>query len=64
MAASKRQKMLILGILLLFIGGYFAGVWEKILIEGDTKYYLKTIGGYAGTAAGMLILEHAILRSD
>ena len=56
-----RKKLILIGMVLLVLGAYANGIFERIW-TGDTFYYIKTIGGYAGTAAGFLILEHAIIR--
>ena len=57
----NRRKMALLGAFILFLSFWATGALER-LITGDTRWYLRTLGGYAGTAVGLLLLEHAIIR--
>jgi len=57
----NRRKMALLGAFILLVSLWATGALERIF-TGDTRWYLRTFGGYAGTAVGILLLEHAILK--
>ncbi|MFW6141976.1 MAG: hypothetical protein ACOC53_05390 [Candidatus Saliniplasma sp.] len=57
----KRRDLVLLGIFLVLVGGWLTGAIQKFM-TGDTMTYLKHGMGYAGSAAGLLIIEHALMR--
>lgn len=59
----NRRHMVLIGVLILISSLWATGALGRIL-SGDTHWHLRLFGGYAGTAVGLLLLEHAILRKD